>query len=350
MSVAPFLSEPRPGLGVRSAGDASLRPLPKLAVVIPALNEAETIGSVIAAVPRRLDGVGAVDVILVDDGSRDETRQRAIAAGVDVIATHPQRRGLVSSFKEGVREALRRGASIVVNLDADGQHDPAFIPRLIEPIVAGEADIVLGVRPLAHAAGEMSPVRRQGNRVGSWIARRTLGIEISDVTSGYRAFSREALMRLNVISDYTYTVETLIQAVGKRLTVAEVTVPVRPRLVGESRMTRSVTSYIRKTGGQALRSVLRQHLVALFMRMAFATGFTAFLCTTLFLLGYHADGAGRHLPALLAALLFSVLSVGFFVSSLIADGINSSRRLLEDALYHLKCLELGEPTSPRDVH
>ena len=349
MSSAPLLSEPRVRPDARLIVDPRLRPLPTLAVVIPALNEAETIGAVIAAVPRRIEGVGAVEVILVDDGSRDETCERAIAAGVDAIAAHPQRRGLVSAFKAGVREALRRGASIVVNLDADGQHDPSFIPRLIAPILAAEADIVLGVRPLADAAGEMSPVRRQGNRVGSWLARRTLGLDVTDVTSGYRAFSREALMRLNVVSEYTYTVETLIQAAGKHLTVAEVAVPVRPRLVGESRMTRSVTSYIRKTGGQALRSVLRQHLVALFVRMAFATGFVAFLCTGLFLLGYHADGAGRHLPALLAALLFSVLSVGFFVSSLIADGINSSRRLLEDALYHLKCLELGEPTGPRDA-
>jgi hypothetical protein len=318
-------------------------PLPKLAVVIPALDEAETIGWVIAAVPRTIPGIATVEVIVVDDGSRDGTREQALAAGADAIATHPQRRGLVAAFKNGVREALRRGASVVVNLDADGQHDPGCIPHLIEPILTREADIVLGVRPLAEAAGSISPVRRHGNRLGSWLACRVLGVQLSDVTSGYRAFSREALLRLNVVSEYTYTVETLIQAAGKHLTIAEVTVPARPRLVGESRMTRSVTSYIRKTGGQALHSVLRMHVVGLFVRAALLTSALAFASTVLFLYGYHVDGAGRHLPALLSAVLFSVLSGGFFVSSLIADGINSSRRLLEDALYHLKCLELGEP-------
>ena len=122
--------------------------LPRLAVVIPALNEEGTIGQVVAAVPRFIPGVGSVDVIVVNDGSRDRTQQRAVAAGADAICVHPRSRGLVEAFKAGVHEALRRGASIVVNLDGDGQHDPGFIPRLIKPILAGDADLVLGVRPL----------------------------------------------------------------------------------------------------------------------------------------------------------------------------------------------------------
>ena len=124
----------------------------KLTVIIPALDEAATIGAVIAAVPRTIPGVRTVEVILVDDGSRDGTQAAAIAAGVDAIAHHPRRRGLVAAFKDGVREALQRGAAIVVNLDGDGQHDPATIPRLIAPILAGEADLVLGVRPALDAA------------------------------------------------------------------------------------------------------------------------------------------------------------------------------------------------------
>src|SRR4051812_7107392 len=155
-------------------------PLPKVAVIIPALDEEQTVGGVIASIPRAIPGVGLVEVILVDDGSSDRTQECAAAAGVDAICAHVRPRGLVMAFKEGVHEALRRGASIVVSLDADGQHDPGFIPELIAPILAGNADLVLGVRPLADAAEEMTTMRRQGNRVGSWVAGRALGLSLTD--------------------------------------------------------------------------------------------------------------------------------------------------------------------------
>src|SRR3954451_19593529 len=191
--------------------------LPSVAVVMPALNEEETVGVVVAAVPRSIPGVGRVEVIVVNDGSSDETRLRARAAGADAICTDVRSRGLLESFKEGLHEALRRGASIVVTLDADGQHDPAFIPDLVKPILAGQADLVLGVRLLAEAGDQMTVMRRQGNRLGSWVAGRALGLALSDATSGYRAFSRDALLRMNILSDYTYTLDTIIDASRKRL-------------------------------------------------------------------------------------------------------------------------------------
>ena len=334
---------------IRITGRATLREpglhaapasVEKLAVIIPALNEAATIGSVVAGIPRVIPGVGEVEVILVDDGSTDGTQAEAIAAGVDAIAHHPTQRGLVSAFKDGVTEALRRGASIVVNVDGDGQHDPAQIPVLIAPILANRADIVLGVRDLGTA--EMTPLRRHGNIVGTWVTRRALGLDISDVTTGFRAFSRDALLRLNVTSEFTYTLETLVEASRKRLTVAEVPVQVRVRVAGESRMTHNVVKYIARTGTQAMNALLRDRLVKLF-------GISAALCLAVglgfaaaFLLGYQADGAGRHLPALLAALLFVIVGVGLFVSRLIADGIETSRRLLEEALYTVRRIELGD--------
>jgi len=314
--------------------------LPKLAVIIPALDEEETVGQVIASIPRFIPGVGAVEVILVDDGSRDRTQKRAIAAGADAVCAHIQPRGLVEAFKAGVHEALRRGASIVVNLDADGQHDPQFIPQLVAPILAGEADIVLGVRPLAEAGGEMSAMRRHGNRVGSWVAGRALGLSLSDATSGYRAFSREALLRLNVLSDFTYTLDTIIDASRKRLSVAEVHVPVRRRMVGESRMTHSILGYIRRTGGQAAVSMIRRRLPAVFGRLTAGSAVIALFLTGLFLWRYQGGGAGRHLPALLASTVSWMITVGFFVCTMLAAGIDTSRRLLEDALYAIRRLEL----------
>ena len=308
----------------------------KLVVVASALNEAETIGAVVAGVPRRIAGIRDVEVIVVDDGSTDGTQAMALAAGADRIVYHRRNRGLVSTFADGMNAALSDGADIVVHLDGDGQHDPRYVPRLIEPILRNEADVVVGVRPLAEAT-EMSIVRRQGNRLGSWLFNKLLNTTVSDATSGYRAFSRDALMRLNVISDYTYTLETLIRAARLRLAVAEVAVPALPRRNGESRMTRSVTRYIAHTGGQAFRTMLHANPLAIFARAATAMLLLSFSLTIWFLVGYH--NGGLHLPALLGALGSFVLSLVLFVCGLVADGINTNHRLLEDALFRLKRLE-----------
>jgi glycosyl transferase family 2 len=309
---------------------------PKLAVVMPALNEEHTVGAVVAAVPRRILGIGEVEVIVVDDGSTDATRDVALDAGADRIISHRRNRGLVASFNHGIALALARGADVVVHLDADGQHDPAFIPELVGPLLAGEADIVVGVRPLADPAAG-TRVRRHGNRLASWLFRRTFKVSVRDVTSGYRAFSREALLQLNVVSDYTYTLESLIQAARKRLEVSEVAIPAHRRVIGTSRVTHSVCRYIGTTGSQAMRTTLHTHPLAVFGRVALAMFIAAAACTVWFLAGY-ADG-GMHLPALLASVLTLVLGVSFFISGLIADGVNTNRKLLEDALYRLKRLE-----------
>jgi glycosyltransferase involved in cell wall biosynthesis len=314
-----------------------------LAVVIPALDEQETIAEVVAAVPRVLPGIRAVSVVVVDDGSSDATAARARAAGADVIASHAANRGLAAAFNRGVREALALGADVVVNLDADGQHDPAQIPRLIAPILAGAADVTVGARPFDDAS-QGSPARRHGNRIGSALLRRATGIELTDFTSGFRAFSREALLELNVVSDYTYTLDTLIQAARKRLAVTEVVVPCRPRREGKSRMTRSIVRYVRRSGGQGLRSVLHANPLAVFGRLGVAAGLGAVVCGAWFLHGYQ-DG-GMHLPSLLASLLLALFAGTLFVSALVADGTLSNRRLLEDALYRLKQLE-AELAAPR---
>jgi glycosyltransferase involved in cell wall biosynthesis len=323
-----------PGSGAQAwHGRASTR---KLVVVIPALDEAETIGSVVAAVPREVPLVDEVEVIVVDDGSSDDTTAIAIAAGADRVERHRTNRGLVAAFRTGMNAALAAGADVVVQLDGDGQHDPRQLPRLVAPILGGGADVVVGVRPLADAT-EISTTRRRGNQLGSWMFRRVVNLPISDATSGYRAFSREALLRLNVISEYTYTLETLIRAARMRLAVAEVVIPALPRRVGESRMTRSVTRYVGHAGGQAFRMVLHTNPLTVFGRAALAMLALSGALSLWFLLGY--QSGGMHLPALLAAVLSFVLAVGLFVSGLIADGISTSHRLLEDVLYHVRRLE-----------
>jgi glycosyltransferase involved in cell wall biosynthesis len=326
-----------------AAGSPTPKGAPNLVVVIPALNEENTVGSVVTAVPRRIVGIGDVEVIVVDDGSTDATRDVALEAGADRIIAHRRNRGLVACFNHGVAMALARGADVVVHLDGDGQHDPALIPRLVGPVLSGDADLVVGVRPLADP-GSGTFVRRYGNRVAAWLFRRAFKVQVRDVTSGYRAFSREALLQLNVVSDHTYTLESLIQAARKRLAVAEVSIPAQKRVFGESRVTHSVRRYIGATGGQALRTTLHTRPLAVFGRLAFVMLLVAFSCTAWFLAGY-ANG-GMHLPALLASVLTLVLSMSFLISGLIADGVNSNRKLLEDALYRIKRLEAqGEGTT-----
>ena len=307
-----------------------------VAVVIPALDEASTIGAVVASVPRRIPGVRTVSVLVVDDGSTDGTAGIARAAGADHVERHRTNRGLVATFRTGMDAALATGADVVVHLDGDGQHDPRYIPRVVAPILLGQADVVLGVRPLASAT-EISPVRRRGNQVGSWVARRVLKMPISDATSGYRAFSREAVLRLNVISGFTYTLETLIRAARMRLAVTEVAVPALPRTQGESRMTRSVARYVGHAGGQAFRTVLHTNPLTAFGRAALVMVLLSGFLSTWFFLGY--QSGGMHLPSLLAAVLTFVLAIGLFVSGLIADGVSTSHRLLEELLYHTKRLE-----------
>jgi hypothetical protein len=330
----------------RSRARATQRAGHRLAVVIPALDEAKSIGSVVASVPRRIPHVAGVEVIVVDDGSTDGTAAVALAAGADHVERHRSNRGLVSAFRTGTNRALASGADVIVHLDGDGQHDPAYIGRVVAPILFGEADVVVGVRPLDHAT-DISPVRRRGNQIGSWLFRRVVKMPISDATSGYRAFSREALLRLTVISQYTYTLETLIRSARLRLAVAEVIVPSLPRRHDESRMTRSLTRYIGHAGGQAFRTVVHTNPLTLFGRAAVAMlGLSACL-TGWFLLGY--QSGGMHLPALLAAVLTFVLAVGLFVSGLIADGVSTSHRLLEEVLYHMKRLEYQEPAEHRAI-
>jgi hypothetical protein len=167
-------------------------------------------------------------------------------------------------------------------------------------------------------------------------------LSLSDATSGYRAFSRDALLRLNVLSDFTYTLDTIIDASRKRLSVAEVSVPVKRRAVGESRMTHSLVGYIRRTGAQAATSMIRRRLPLVFGRLTGVSAILAVFLTGLFLWRYQGGGPGRHLPALLASLVSWMITVGFFVCTMLAAGIDTSRRLLEDALYAIRRLELGD--------
>jgi len=311
--------------------------MPKLVIQIPCHNERETLPVVLATLPRSLPGVDAIEWLVVDDGSRDGTAEAAVAGGVNHIVRFSHRQGLASAFLAGLEGSLKAGADIIVNTDADNQYCADDIPKLIAPILAGEAEIVIGARPIATTR-HFSPVKKLLQGVGSWVTRVLSNTDVQDAPSGFRAMSREAALRLHVFNGYTYTVETVIQA--GRAGMAVRSVPVRTNSeLRPSRLVRGLTNYV-------ARSVLT--MVRVFMTYR-PFGFFAVPGAVLFGLGFAlglrflyyyvtAGGMGHVQSLILAALL---MGMGFFLGivGLVADLIGVNRSLLEQVDWRLKKLE-----------
>ena len=308
-------------------------------VVIPAFNEEKTIATVIGAIPR--DALDEVQVLVIDDGSADGTVSQAKRAGADRVISFDRNRGLAVAFRKGLEEALSMGADIVVNIDADGQYESKEIPSLIRPIVEGYADLVLGSRFKGWI--EDMPV---GKRIGNLLATKATsvasGLAISDSQTGFRAFSREAALKLNILSDYTYVQETIIQAARKGLRIVEVPCIFRKR-EGRSRLISSIFDYAWRAGLTVLRTYRDYKPLRAFL----------FIGGLLFSLGViiglrvliHFFVTGTVTPYLPSAVLTAVLLiVGFqvIVLGLIADMIGGNRRLMEEILYKLRKRELEE--------
>ncbi len=228
-------------------------PAPAAVVMIPCLNEERTVASVIRRIPRSLSGFGEVTVLVIDDGSSDGTSSVAAHAGAEVVIRHTVNLGLGRAFRDGLKAALLLGADVIVNVDADGQYDPAEISKLVEPIRRGRADIVLGNRQI-NGLSHMDWPRKWGNRVASWITRQLCGLPIADCQTGFRALTRDAAMRLSLNGGYTYTQEMLFQAAQLGLTVEEVPITFSRRSHGNSRLISSIWRYALNSGTIMIRS------------------------------------------------------------------------------------------------
>lgn len=228
-------------------------PEPAAVVMIPCLNEAQTVASVISRIPRRLPGFGEVTVLVIDDGSSDGTSGVAAHAGAEVVIRHTVNLGLGRAFRDGLKAALLLGADVIINVDADGQYDPAEISKLVDPIRRGRADIVLGNRQI-NGLSHMDWTRKWGNRVASWITRQLCGFPIADCQTGFRALTREAANQLSLNGGYTYTQEMLIQAAHLGLIIEEVPITFARRPYGNSRLIRSVWRYALNSGAIILKS------------------------------------------------------------------------------------------------
>ncbi|MCC6747268.1 MAG: glycosyltransferase family 2 protein [Deltaproteobacteria bacterium] len=312
----------------------------KLIIQIPCFNERETLPLAVAALPREIPGVSSIEILVIDDGSRDGTSEVARDAGVHHIVRFSQNRGLARAFNAGIDAALRLGADIIVNTDADNQYNADDIPALIRPILDGRADLVVGDRQV-HTIAHFSPTKKRLQRLGSWLVRLASGTTVPDATSGFRAISREAALRMFVTSDFSYTLETIIQAGQAHLAVEGVPVRTNPK-TRESRLFRSIPQYLRRSGATILRIYAMYKPLKAF----------AYLSSALFLAGaglglrflyYHftsPTNAGKVQSLILAAVLLIVAFI-VFVAGMLADLIAANRKLLEDALMRLRRLELG---------
>ena len=318
----------------------------KLIIQIPCYNEAETLAEALADVPRTARGFDCVETLLIDDGSVDDTVIVARRLGVDHIVQHGRNRGLAQAFQTGLDVALQLGADVIVNTDGDNQYPAGEIPRLVAPILAGEADIVIGDRRPEQSA-YFSGTKRWLQKWGSWTVRNVSGTDVPDAASGFRAYSQEAALRLNVLSRYSYTLETIIQAGKLGLTVTSIPVatnaPTRP-----SRLQRSMWHFLKEQGGTILRIYAFYEPLRTFTYLAIPFLILGAFLWLRFLASYvFFPDADRFVQSVTIGAGLLIVGVLIFVFGLLADIAGKHRQLTQETLYRLKKLELqrGAPAA-----
>ena len=300
----------------------------RLVIQIPCLDEADTLPATIADLPAALPRIDDVRIVVVDDGSSDETADIAASLGASVVRL-PATRGLAAAFSAGIEAALAAGADIVVNTDGDNQYRGDDIALLIEPIVDGRADIVVGARPIATMR-HFSWAKRMLQRVGSWVVRRLSATQVADATSGFRAYSREAALRLDVFSGYTYTLETIVQAANRGMRIASVPIRVNPD-TRKSRLARSTTHYVTRAGMGLLRMFVVDRPFRFFVIPAAVSIAIAIAIGLRFLWFFvQSGGSAGHLQSLILATMLFGLGGALIVVAFLGDLVAINRRMLED--------------------
>jgi glycosyltransferase involved in cell wall biosynthesis len=309
----------------------------KLIIQIPCYNEADTLAVTLRELPRSIEGFDKVEWLIIDDGSIDKTAEVARENSVDHIVSFTKNQGLARAFMAGLDACLKLGADVIVNTDADNQYNSEDIPLLLQPVLDGKAEMVIGKRPISEIR-HFSPVKKFLQKLGSQVVRLTSRTDIADAPSGFRAISREAALRLNVFNDYTYTLETIIQAGQKNMAVASVPVRVNEDL-RPSRLVRNIPSYL----GKSIVTIVRIFVVYKPFRFFMSAGLLLFTAGILiglrFLYYYFTDGGSGHIQSLILASI--LLGIGFqtVLVAFLADLQGVNRRLMEDVQYRLKKMQ-----------
>jgi len=320
----------------------------KLIIQIPCFNEEANLPETLACLPRTVPGFDCVETLIIDDGSIDGTSAVARAAGATYILRFPVNLGLARAFSAGLDAALKLGADVIVNTDADNQYRGADIVQLVEPIVAGQADMVIGDRSPQRVA-HFGPMKRFLQRVGSWAVRQLSGTTVPDAASGFRAFSRRAALRLNVFTKFTYTLETIIQAGKKHIPIAHVTIHTNPER-RPSRLFGHLSTYLKHSAATLVRIYALYEPLKVFMRLGLVVIAGGVLIGGRFVVDYVTGHGGRgHVQSLILAAVLIIVGYQTMLIGLVADLIGGNRTLLEDMLYRVRVIELRLGEGPEVI-
>lgn len=306
----------------------------KLIIQIPCYNEAETLEIALNDLPKQIDGIDEIEYLIIDDGCTDNTVEAAKNWGVHHVVSFAQNKGLAKGFMAGLDACLKNGADIIVNTDADNQYCAEDIPKLIQPILDKKADIVIGERPIDETA-HFSWMKKKLQHFGSWVVRKASKTDIPDAPSGFRAFSREAAMRINVINDYTYTLETIVQAGRNKIPITSVPVRTNPEL-RKSRLFHSMFGYVKKSILTILRALMMYKPLHCFTLVAAIPTVIGLGIGVRFLAYYFAGRGNGHTQSLMLACTLLIIGFVTFVIGMLADVISANRKILEDVQYHVK--------------
>jgi glycosyltransferase involved in cell wall biosynthesis len=312
----------------------------KLIIQIPCLNEAETLPATLRDLPTRLDGIDVIETLVIDDGSRDRTADVAREQGVTHVLRFRRRKGLAAAFMAGIDACLKHGADFIVNTDGDNQYAGRDIARLIAPLLAGHADIVIGdrnIRDLAH----MPAHKKFLQRLGSWVVRQVSNTTVPDTTSGFRAYTREAALRMTIVSDFSYTLESIIQAGKKRMAIAHVEIGSNPR-TRPSRLFDSLLNYMKHSTATIVRIYAMYEPLKIFTYIGGTLFLIGFLVSLRFVWDYFTTGGFGHIQSLIFAAVLMIVGFQVALIGLLADVMSGTRKLLEDLLYRVRAMELRD--------
>ncbi|MGN0248325.1 MAG: glycosyltransferase family 2 protein [Lachnospiraceae bacterium] len=311
----------------------------KLIIQIPCYNEAETLTIALDALPKHIDGIDEIEYLVINDGSSDNTEQIARDWGVHYIVHFKRNLGLARGFMAGLDLALRQGADIIVNTDADNQYNADDIEKIVRPIIEKKADIVIGERPIDETQ-EFSPLKKKLQHLGSWFVRIASRTDIPDAPSGFRAYSRHAAMRMNVNNEYTYTLETIVQAGRNKMAIMSVPIRTNPEL-RKSRLMKSMYGYIKKSVLTVFRAFLMYRPLQVFTVIAGFFLIVGIAIGIRFLVFYFTGDGNGHVQSLILAVMLIIIGVQTGLLGMQADVISANRKLLEDIQFRIKKLEFG---------
>ena len=319
----------------------------KLIIQIPCLNEAATLPATLADLPLSVPGIDVIETLVVDDGSRDGTSEVARAAGVHHVVRLTRNKGLAAAFMAGIDASLKQGADFIVNTDADNQYSGREIPKLLQPLLLAQADIVIGDRNIAELQ-HMSWQKRRLQRLGSWVVRQVSNTTVPDTTSGFRAYTREAALRMTIVSEFSYTLESILQAGKKRMAIAHVPVATNPR-TRESRLFDSMLGYVKRSTATIVRIYAMYEPLKVFTYIGAAMISAGMLLSLRFLYNYFTGftGGGRFVQSLIIAAVLMIVGFQVVLIGLLADVISANRKLLEELVYRVRRLEMPSTTEER---